>query len=170
MLILNELYSDLEEFFVGSLGVEKMTAELVYTKLSGPDASKLPPEEAKETLLVFSSFLSQNGQRFKPKPVLQSTVFPVRYPNNEVKLQNSSRDFALLDRKAFGDDFSGVAKFLDMSMEEIRDFQPFIRWAGFEGRYLSAAVKEISSADPNLTRPISSANRDIKRKAYALSR
>jgi hypothetical protein len=168
MLTLNELYPDLQNFFVKRLGVKNVTARMVYDKLTG---SVLSLEEAKETLQVFNSLLPVSvGEDFDPAPILKKEVFPVRFPDGHVRFLTGSDGFALLDRKSLGDDFKDLAKFLDFSIDEIRALQPFIRWARLEDRYLSKAVKEISSVDARSTRPISSSYREIRLKAHALLR
>jgi len=168
MLTLNDLYPNLRDFFVKNLGVKKMTAKMVYDKLIGPDLSV---EESKQTLETFNSLLLvSEGDEFDPFPVLEKEVFPVRYPNGDVMLRTGSDDFALLDRKSLGDDFGDQAKFLDFNIDEIRALQPLIKWASLEEKYLSKRVKEISSADADSTRTISSPYREIKLKADALLR
>jgi hypothetical protein len=168
MLTLNELYPNLRNFFVKGLGVKKMTAKMVYDKLMGLDLSV---EETKQTLETFSSLLlASKGDEFDPIPILDKEVFPVRFPTGDVRLLTGSNGFALLDRKSLGDDFTHLANFLDFSIDEVRSLQPLIRWASLEERYLSKAVKEISSVDADSTRPISSPYREIKLKAHALLR
>jgi hypothetical protein len=168
MLTLNELYPNLRDFFVEGLGVKMMTAKMVYDKLMGPDLSV---EETKQTLETFNSLLlASKSDEFDPIPILEKKVFPVRFPTGDVRLLTGSDGFALLDRKSLGDDFADQANFLDFSIDEIRSLQPLIKWASLEERYLSKAVKEISSADAHSTRPISSPYREIKLKAHALLR
>jgi hypothetical protein len=168
MLTLNELYHELQDFFIKCLGVKKMTAKMVYDKLMGPGLSV---EDMKQTLETFNSLLSVGkGTEFDPIPVLQKSVFPVRFSNGDVKFLTGDDGFALLDRKSLSEDFKDQAKFLDFSLDEIRTLQPLIKWARLEERYLSKAVKEISSVDSNSTQRISSSYREIKRKARALMR
>ncbi|KAG7284334.1 hypothetical protein NEMBOFW57_010706 [Staphylotrichum longicolle] len=142
-LVLNSLYGDLRDFFVGSLGISELTPELVYDKLTAQDGPELSIEEAKETLVAFNAFLSAGS---------------------------GTKGFALMDRKLLGEDFAAVAKFLDFGMDEIRILQPLIQWLGLGDRYLSSTVKEITCADRESTRPISFPHRDIRRKAHALLR
>lgn len=170
MLILNDLYGDQKAFFVERLGVQTMTAEMVYGKLKALHIPALSIDEAKETILTFSSMMKGEDGSFDPAPVLEREIFPVRLPGGRVTLRRGSSAFALLDRQLLGDDFADKAIFLDFSMSQIRDLKPFIKWARLEGRYLSKAVKEISSADAGSTRPVSSEDRCIKRKAHALLR
>lgn len=168
MLTLNDLYSNLQDFFVKTLGVQKMTVKMVYEKLIGP---RLSLEEAKQTLETFNSLLQvSKGIELDPTPVLQKEVFPIRFPSGQVRLLTGSDGFALLDRKSLGDDFRDKAKFLDFSIKDTRTLHPFIKWSGLEDRYLSRSVREISSAKEDSTRSISSPDREIKRKARALLR
>lgn len=161
-LILNNLYgNDLRDFFVGVLGVSELTAELVYDKLAAKDG----PE-----LLAFNSFLAAGSGGFDPAAVIANPVFPVRFPNGKVSLRTGTEKFALIDRKLLGEDFAALAKFLDFGMEEVRILQPLFQWAGLEDRYLSRAVEEITSADTESARPISTPHRDIRRNAHALLR
>jgi hypothetical protein len=80
-------------------------------------------------------------------------VFPVRFPDGQVILRTGSEGFALIDRKTLGEDFATLAKFLDFSMNEVRILQPLIHWAGFEDRYLSKSVKEITLRTRNPRAP-----------------
>jgi hypothetical protein len=170
MLVVQPLYEDLEDFFVDSLGIETKTAEMVYEKLKGDDTTLLPMEEIKDTMLAFSSLLEGGHKVFDPAPVLQNRVFPVKLPGGARVLQSGNDTFAIWDRKSLGDDFSDQAKFLDFSMDLIRDLEQFIRWARLENRYLSNAVRDISSVDLSSTRPISHPSLGIRNKAHALVR
>ncbi|KAK3684086.1 hypothetical protein B0T22DRAFT_385008 [Podospora appendiculata] len=171
VLTLNELYPELETFFISRLGVQNLTAKMVYENLAAQGGLCMSVQEAKQSLVAFNSFLrGTEGHELDPNPVLNNDVFPVEFPDGNVQLRKGTDGFAIVDRKALGQDFAGKAKFLQLSMEEVRNFQPFIAWAGLEHRYLSKSVREISTADPHSTRPISSSSRDIKRKAHALLR
>jgi hypothetical protein len=168
MCTLKDLYSDLKGFFTKILRVKTMTVKMVYDKLVGP---KLSQEEAKQTLETFNSLLlAIENNQLDPTPVLQNEVFPVRFPDGNVRLLKGSDSFALLDRKSLGDDFHSKARFFDFSIEETQALYPFIKWSRLEDRFLSKSVTEISSASEETTRPISSPGREIKLKARALLR
>ncbi|KAH6617397.1 hypothetical protein F5144DRAFT_520469 [Chaetomium tenue] len=170
-LILDNLYgNDMRDFFVGVLGVSDLTAELVYDKLAAKNGPELSVEEAKKTLFSFTSLLVAGSGVFDPAAVIANPVFPVRFPDGKVGLCTGTTSFALMDRKLLGQDFATLAKFLDFDMEEVRILQPLFQWAGMEDRYLSRAVNEITSADTESSRPISTPHRDIRGKAHALLR
>lgn len=169
-LVLDGVYGGLRGFFVDTLGVAKMTAKMVYDKLKAQHDESFSVREARETLLVFNSFLEAGSGDFDPAPILENRVFPVRFPDGDIRLCRGDDAFSLLDRKPLGEAFAHVAKFLDFDLLELHTLQPFIRWAGLGDRYLSASVKEITSADRESTRPISFPHREIRAKAHALLR
>ncbi|KAK4445769.1 hypothetical protein QBC34DRAFT_487117 [Podospora aff. communis PSN243] len=168
--VLDRVYGDLKEFFVGMLGVSTMTAAMVYEKLTTEHDDSFTVAEAKETIMVFNSFLATDPGNFEPEPVRANRIFPVRTPGGRVGLRRGTDAFSLLDQKPLGEAFSHVANFLDCSLQELRILGPFIQWVGLGNRYLSASVKEITSADRESTRPISASQRQIKAKAHALLR
>ena len=83
MFTLGGLYPELRTFFTKHLGVQTLTAKMVYDKLKG---SELSLDEARQTIVTFNSFLAGRRHEFDPAPVLKKAVFPVRFPNGEVKL------------------------------------------------------------------------------------
>jgi hypothetical protein len=169
-LVLEDVYSRLKGFFVDILGVTTMTARMVYDKLRAQHDESFSISEAKETLSVFNSLLVTGSTNFDPAPIRQNRVFPVRFPGGDIRLCRGTDAFSLLDRKLLGEAFVHVANFLDFDLQELRILQPFIRWTGLGDRYLSASVKEITSADQESTRPMSCPHREIKTKAHALLR
>jgi hypothetical protein len=166
----------LRDFFLDVLGVQEMTLDMVFDKLEN-ETVELTAEDSKQTLLACSSLLAcedeevLRGLRQEKRSIFfHRKVFPVRLANGEIELSDGSMDFTLMDRHSLAEDFAGKAKFLDFDMDEIRLLQPLISWIGLEGRYLSKMVREISSADGTSTRPISDAQREIRRRAHALLR
>ncbi|KAK7968722.1 hypothetical protein PG988_007795 [Apiospora saccharicola] len=171
MLVVQPLYEDLGEFFVNLLGVETQTAKMVYEKLTAEETPRLPMEEIKDTILAFSSLLASEGSFYDPKPVLENNIFPVRLPGPGGRvLRNGKEGFAIWDRKPLGDAFSDQGKFLDFSMDLVRDLERFIEWAGLENRYLSQAVKDFSAVDYSSTRVVTSPRLLVQSKAHALIR
>ena len=167
MFTLGGLYPELRTFFTKHLGVQTLTAKMVYDKLKG---SELSVDEARQTIVTFNSFLAGGRHEFDPAPVLKKAVFPVRFPNGEVKLLKGSDHFGLVDRQSLRDDFASQAKIFDFDLDETRQLKDFVEWTTLHLRNLSWTVKEITSADPDWTRRISLPQREIKRKARALLR
>ncbi|KAK8097421.1 hypothetical protein PG984_016560 [Apiospora sp. TS-2023a] len=171
MLVVQPLYEDLEDLFVNLLGVETQTAKMVYEKLTAEETTRLAVEEIKDTILAFSSLLASEDSSYDPEPVLQNNIFPVRLPGPGGRaLQNGKEGFAIWDRKPLGDAFSDQVKFLDFSMDLVRDLERFIEWAGLGNRYLSQAVKDFSAVDYSSTRVVTSPRLLVQSKAHALIR
>ncbi|KAK4173636.1 hypothetical protein QBC36DRAFT_53569 [Triangularia setosa] len=169
-VVLDGAYGGLRDFFVNTLKAAKMTTNMVYDKLKAQHDESFSVREARETLLVFNSLLAAGSEDFDPAPILQNRVFPVRFPGGDIRLCRSDDAFSLLDHEPLGEAFAHVAKFLDFDLQELQILQPFIQWAGLGNRYLSASVKEITSADSESTRTMSSPHREIRAKAHALLR
>jgi hypothetical protein len=169
MIALVEHYEELEDFFVGTLGVEQMTLQMVYDKLKD-NTPALSVTEAKSTLLAFSALLISADEKPARNPVLESQVFPVRGPDGTLELRKGTEIFAIIDRADLAKDFEGKASLLDFTLEEFRSLQALISWAGLENRVLSVAVKEITSVDSDSVRPVRSSQRQINRRAHALLR
>ncbi|CAK7200393.1 hypothetical protein SEUCBS139899_003088 [Sporothrix eucalyptigena] len=167
MVTLNDIYPDLKTFFVDGLGVQTMTAKMVYDKLIGPE---LTVDETKQTIHTFNSLLENNavGRDMDPAAVFEKKVFPVRLPGGAVRLCQGNDHFALVDRQSLADQFSAQAKFLDFDLDEVRSLLPFIEWVGLKNKYLSQIVKEISGVAGDDRRPILLRDRDIRNKARAL--
>lgn len=171
MTILVNYYPNMKTFFVGFLGVKALTLQMIYDELKRKGSSATATvKEVKEMLWQLNSFLTPEGQAPNPEPLLQQRILPVRYPGGEITLCSNETAFEVVDRKNLGDAFGDKVKLLDFSLSEARKLEPFLQWAGLESRYLSRTVEEVTSLRSATRAPISSPERDIKRKAYALYR
>ncbi|KAM5346360.1 hypothetical protein ACJ41O_009365 [Fusarium nematophilum] len=168
---LTEHYEDLKGFFVDFVGVKTLTMDMVYQELirlgSSPEATvKL----VKSNLWVLNSFISTSDRLPDTKQLLRRKVFPVRDPGGQVSLQSLATDFIIVDRTHLGDIFRPRVRALDFPFDEVRRLAPTLGWLGMETRYLSRMVKEHSRVDGAGRNPLSSPQRRITPKAYALYR
>lgn len=168
-ITLNDHFEDLKDFFVAFLGVAELDFAMVLDKLV-ESTGQASVAEIKDTLWVFNSLLLGQNPLQSPEQILESRIFPVRYPNGQVELRTSRIDFGIVDRQRFGNAFSNQAKLLDFSLDEVRRLKPFFQWAGLENRYLSSVVKEISRLQGGDPTPISTQDRDVSRRARSLFR
>lgn len=167
---LNDQYTDMKGFFVDFLGIATLTLQMVYDELKEKGTSKRATvAQVKETLWAFNSFLSAERELPSPEPILKGRLFPV-YDKGQVELQSAETTFAIVDRKPLEDAFRDKARLLDFTLDEVRRLKPFFQWADLEPRYLSTTVKEVSALEGGYQVPISSLERDIRRKAHALFR
>ncbi|KAI8676088.1 hypothetical protein NCS56_00495700 [Fusarium sp. Ph1] len=111
--------------------------------------------------------VTQHGE---PEPIRRAKIFPVRYPNGTVVLSSVGVDFAIGDREKLKTRFQDKISLLDFNLEDIRRLKPLFEWASLQDRYLSNSVQERTSISSDLGHPISSRNRDLKRKAYYIAR
>lgn len=166
---LSSIYdSKLEKFFVETLGVRRLDANLVYQELLELSAGEATVDQVKDLIFTLNSQIEteeNDSVEFSRLPIL-----PVRDFGGNVSLDANGTGFAIVDRKKLHDIFRGRVKLLDFSLEEVCQLRPFIRWAGIEGRYLSRLVKETSTLNSTDKRPISDPYQDLKKKAYGLLR
>ncbi|KPM37810.1 hypothetical protein AK830_g8763 [Neonectria ditissima] len=169
---LNDLYPDLETFFVGSLGVQELTIQMAYEELREMGTREPAPSVAKvkETIWAFNSLLDSEGFFNGAQDIVSGRIFPVRYPDGSVMLQTSRTQFAIADRKALREIFRPRAKLLDFSLDEVRRLKPFLEWLDIESRYLSAMVREISTVSGGRMDRLRYPDREIRQKAHAFFR
>ncbi|KAF5638186.1 uncharacterized protein FTJAE_5432 [Fusarium tjaetaba] len=148
--ILDECWEAYENFFVGKLGTNT--------------------EETKVAVLSLNGLLQTETTRLDPEPIRQAKVFPVRYPTGTIVLCSVSVDFAIGDRDKLKTMFRDKIALLDFEMDEVRRLRPLIEWLGLQYRYLSNSVEESTFICSDSERPISTPNRDLKRKAYHIVR
>ncbi|RYP57689.1 hypothetical protein DL769_009334 [Monosporascus sp. CRB-8-3] len=168
---LSSQYDDeLQDFFVGTIGVRELDAAMIYNELLSIDAATATVEHIKDLIWSLNSQLQMEPLDLPPEDLLQRCILPVRYAGGQVRLCSIAKDFAIVDRKKLGDIFRDRIETLDITMGEMRQLQPFIGWSGLGDRYLSRLVKEITLLGSGVRAPISDPIQDIRRKAYALYR
>jgi hypothetical protein len=178
---LNEVYPDLEEFFVDFLGVARLTLDMAYNELKSKGDSVPAPsiQEINANIFALNSLLqarSVSDSSPNPRELLNCKVLPVRYPTVDgqidVRLTAPSTDFAIVDREFLHEAFASQIKLLDFTLDETRRLRPFIDWLGLSGRYLSVVVKEISTVeyDSRTSRLLQHPNRDVRKRAHGLLR
>ncbi|KAF4976018.1 hypothetical protein FZEAL_7274 [Fusarium zealandicum] len=169
---LNDLYPDLEDFFVSFLGVQELTLDMAYDELKEMSVRVPSPSitAVKETIWALNSLLISEVNLPDEEAIFIGKVFPIKYPNGTVKLQTGRTQFAIADRKSLGDIFAPQAKILDFTLDEVRRLRPFFSWLGLETRYLSSMVREISTVAGGRMDRLQHPDRDIRQKAEGLYR
>lgn len=169
---LSDVYEDLEDFFVNDLGVSLLTLEVVYDELIQLGRASLPPsvKQIKGQIWAFNSLLASSEELPSPTPLLESPIFPVSEPNGQIALCDAKTEFAIIDRAPLEESFAAQVKTLNFACDEVRQLDRFFRWLNLESRYLSRAVKEISTVQGMEKCPTSSKDRLIRPKAHALCR
>ncbi|KAL5345654.1 hypothetical protein ACLOAV_009408 [Pseudogymnoascus australis] len=168
---LNENYNDLEDLFVGFLGVKPVDLPMAIDELKeAGNRQPISVSEVKESIWTVNSLLSTELSLPNPRAITKSNVFPVRQANGVVTCQSLITNFFVIDREPLKQSFEGRVKFLDFTLEEVVELWPFLKWTHLEDRYLSHCVKEITSFHGGDAMLISNPDRQIKNRAYALLR
>ncbi|KAF4468849.1 ATPase-like ATP-binding domain [Fusarium albosuccineum] len=166
--ILDGCWESDKSFFVDKLGVKLLTLQMVYDELRQSPQSSM--EEIKVAILSFNGLLQAERTNLDPQPIRKAKIFPVRFPKGSIILSSVDVDFAIGDRDKLKAKFQDKINLLDFDLEDIRRLKSFFEWAGLQERYLSNSVRERTSIPIDLGCPISSRNRDLKRKAYYVAR
>lgn len=166
---------DLEGFFVESLQVTRLTAQLVYDELlalGDKQGTIETVQHVKRQLLAFSSLLQEEtlSQAPAPAPLLEKAILPIRQANGNVLLLPASTAFTIVDRAGSMAQFRNLFKTLDFTMQEVHDLELFIRWADLQNRYLSQMVEEVPHLGSGDKFRVSEPRYDLRKKAHGLVR
>jgi hypothetical protein len=172
--VLENDYKELKKFFVDILGIATLNLQLICEELLKLGKSTPTIESVKEQLFAFNDHLHsiKDYKDITPSLLKGVNIFPVRGPGNQrnILFCNGKEDFAIANRIHWEDNLRPLIKTLDLTLNEIHELEPFIRWIGFEERYLSLIVREASEIGDSTLVPSLSLSRDIKLKAHALCR
>lgn len=78
-------------------------------------------------------------------PLVPCNILPVRrvrHGSAEVALQNCGSNFSVVDRTKLADIFRNHAGFLDFSLEEVRQLDPFLQALDLSKKFLSCVCTE----------------------------
>lgn len=162
------LYPELEDFFVGTLRIPRLTLSMAYTAL----IESTTVDDVKKSIWDFNALLdTENVTDDQRQQILDSKVFPVMHPpgKQEPTLEVYSTTFAIIDDEKLGDAFSQDAKMLDFTPGEVLKLRPFFAWLGIEHRYLSSLVEQSICGvhEAKVSRKLQS---DFRKRAYSLVR
>jgi hypothetical protein len=87
-------------------------------------------------------------------PLEEVNFLPVRRtgsPSAVVSLQNSRSNFGIIDRTKLAGIFKEYTRFLDFSLEEVRNLEPFLQALDLSKKYLSClCTEETACSDSGL--------------------
>jgi hypothetical protein len=157
---------DLKDLFVGVLKVKIPDLRLLVEELKRVAQSSPSIDDIKSLIWQINTF----GPTVEDLNSLRrSKIFPIRKANGILELRTRLARFSIVDRQLWADAFEGKLDYLDFSLKEVRTLEPFL--SGMEvGGYLSEVVIEKSSFQGTLPEPSAQRTRDVRRRAYALSR
>jgi hypothetical protein len=94
---------------------------------------------------------------------------PVKLASGEIRWMDRSGDFAIVDRREYGELFKDRINVLDFSLEEVHNLNPFLSGLGLAERYMSQSVWETTTTPSDGTIRERLTN-DLRKKAYAIFR
>jgi hypothetical protein len=164
--IISGQYGDLKDLFVGVLKVKITDLRLLVEELKRVAQSPPSISDIKSLIWQINTFAPTIEDLNKLR---ESKIFPVRKTNGRFVLRTRLAVSSIIDRQPWADAFEGKLEVLDFSLKEVRTLEPFL--SGMEvGGYLSEVVIEKSSFQGILPEPSTKRTRDLRRRAYALSR
>ena len=166
---LQHRYPDLEDFFVNTMGVKAVTAEMVLMKLVG---EKLSFNERRDIVLQLGTLIDKYGSNIPvtlSPELLSGYVLPIRGPRGKSRGGKAAR-FLIADCDTLSEYFKDEISLLAFDVKEVASLKRFITWAGLEDKYLSKAAKTVLHPDPKTLRPISSPIHKMMRKTQAIFR
>ncbi|RWA07221.1 hypothetical protein EKO27_g7884 [Xylaria grammica] len=168
---LSDDYEDLEELFVGLLGVKQVDLPMAIDELNEAGSKpSTPVSEVKESIWTVNSLLSTEPSPPTPVEVLKTPIFPISRPDGDVIRGTVDTEFFIVDREPLRKLFETRVKFLDFTLEEVNRLRPFLKWVRLEDRYLSCCVKEITSFPGEGASRMSNSDSLIRNRAYPFLR
>lgn len=159
-------YASLQEFFCHVLQVQKPDLRMYVQELMQLSKDR-PPSlfRIKESISLISTMDPSSKSL---KSLRSANILPVRLPSGDVKLTNASVDFAIIDRKVYGEALQGQITTLDFSLNEVHACRSFLLALDLGRRFISAAVEEKTSAQGSL--PNLELTDALREKAHAIFR
>jgi hypothetical protein len=130
-------------------------------------ASNLPPnkQDIKQAILNISAFKPSSDSL---KGLIDCRCFPVKKPSGRLIWISSRCEFAIIDRREYGESFSKKIDMLDFSLEEVHSMKSFLVGLGLDEKFISNAVKEETKVEGGSIDH--SRTNDMRRKSYAVCR
>lgn len=158
-------YRELMSFFVKVLQVAKPNLKMHVLALIEKTSENPNKRDIIQEMLNICAF-DLTPQTLED--LSECKCLPVKRPSGELRWQNKSGAFAIVDRREYGEIFAGKVNFLDFSLEEVHSLNSLLVGLGLEGRYTSKAVREITTVQGgSLNQRLTT---DLRKKAYAICR
>ncbi|KAI0182894.1 hypothetical protein EV127DRAFT_40641 [Xylaria flabelliformis] len=168
---LNEDYEDLEELFTSVLGVKQVDLLMAIDELKHAGSRQpVSVPEVKESIWTVNSLLASETRLPKTSGIMESSIFPIKYPDGGVRCGTIATEFFIVDREQMKQSFADKVKLLDFSLEEVVRLRDFIHWIGLQHRYLSHCTKEVTSFPGEGASPIPTPGLQIRHKAHSFLR
>lgn len=147
----------MEPFFQNRLRISPASLSTLVEGLCSLADGQPSIDHVKEMIWAISAMNPETSDLIPLVPCNILPVKRVRHGSAEVSLQNCGSNFTVVDRTKLADIFRGHVGFLDFSLEEVRQLDPFLRALNLSKKYLSCVCTEETACsgdgvlDTNLT-------------------
>ncbi|KAF2680362.1 hypothetical protein K458DRAFT_94472 [Lentithecium fluviatile CBS 122367] len=171
-LDLSKVYPTLNTFFVNHLKVKNANPTMLIKELSRMATDGEPQvSEIRQRLIDVGGMIARGSIDGSLSDALEKLgevkFLPKKTSDGELKLVGVDEDFAILDHERFGRAFAEHCILLDFALHEVQILDTIFQHMRLSYRYLSAAVKEVSTVGDAAVQ-----NEDLEgklqAKAYAL--
>ncbi|KAH8800361.1 hypothetical protein F5884DRAFT_891279 [Xylogone sp. PMI_703] len=139
-------YKKQKSFFLGILDVTKPNLEMhilaLMQKATVPDKRSI----MQEMLNICAFDVTPQAV----EKLCNCKFLPVKLPSKEIQWLDRSGTFAIVDRRDYGQVFTGRIRVLDFSLEEVHSLKPLLFALGLGEKYLSRAVREETTVEGGL--------------------
>ncbi|KIX03638.1 uncharacterized protein Z518_07191 [Rhinocladiella mackenziei CBS 650.93] len=144
-------YSELQEFFIGVLGVQTVTPMFMMKQLAAAAKSNAKTvDNIKKLMLAASELLDMgsNGSQFRSSmEVLDECAYlPCRSIAGATEFRSKSQSFFIVDNETYANEFGDQLVMLDFTYEQVNSLHKLIRLLGLDDHYLARHVLLETSA------------------------
>ena len=140
---LSPLYPvDLRDFFQDGLKISPAVLGTLVQGLCSLAQGQPSIADVKEMIWAISAM---DPKKRDLTPLVPCNILPVRrvrHSSAEVSLQNCGSNFSVVDRTKLADIFRDHVGFLDFSLEEVRQLDPFLQAMDLSKKFLSCVCTE----------------------------
>jgi hypothetical protein len=166
------IYNGLEDFFVRRLKVNKASPSMLINEVKRMAKETSPQAHIIRTRLVeIGMILARTPIEDSVSKSLESLkdakFLPKKLDGGAAVLVGVADDFAISDHQRYGDAFADEDVLLDFGVHEVQSLHAIFQHMGMTHRYLSAAVREVSTVGDLLIED-EQLSQQLHDKAYAL--
>lgn len=168
---LDQDYMELQWLFVRVLDLKALTLKVAVDQLNEAGCRQIVSVGAIKTHLVtVNSLLRSAKDAQQPKLNREARIFPVKYPKGGVQCVSAQVEFSIVDLEFMRSLFEDDVKFLDFSLEEVYQLQPFIRWAQLDHKRISRCRQTFESVQTSDAERVSHPDLQFRHRAHAILR
>jgi hypothetical protein len=141
---------ELKTFFLQRLRISPASLSTLIEELNSMARRSPTASGVKRMIWAINAMNPKQGDL---DTLLTSGILPVRRPepspSRNISFQSCQTDFVVIDRIKLAEIFDGYTAFLDFTLEEVRQLDPFLHSLGLDEKYLSMICDEKTACTEN---------------------